>query len=175
MEFQRKLHNDKIHDSGIPNIYNTKYIRHVLFHLPANQTFLLIFADLDNLKPTNDKLGHSTGNDLLQQSANILLKTPDAIVGRYGGDEFLALKPYDPTVTPPEKIQKMVSQVIEENTLTHNSSTTEGDLPISFSIGFAHLKPGDDPRKTLDEADKMMYRIKNAKKTAPTPNQDFSI
>lgn len=49
--------------------------------------------DLNDLKYTNDTLGHEAGNQMIKQFAHILSsQLPGmAFVGRYGGDEFLAM------------------------------------------------------------------------------------
>ncbi len=55
----------------------------------------LIFADMNDLKKVNDTFSHLEGNRLLYNSAAIFLDElrESDIVGRYGGDEFIALLP----------------------------------------------------------------------------------
>ncbi|OGW83484.1 MAG: hypothetical protein A2Z83_04060, partial [Omnitrophica bacterium GWA2_52_8] len=56
---------------------------------------VILLADLDNFKNTNDQLGHAVGDVVLKEVATTLksaLRTTDYI-GRIGGDEFMALLP----------------------------------------------------------------------------------
>lgn len=46
--------------------------------------------DVDGLKAINDTYGHQMGDDVLATVAQILL-TDEALVGRYGGDEFIVI------------------------------------------------------------------------------------
>ncbi|MCJ2378407.1 sensor domain-containing diguanylate cyclase [Vibrio sp. ZSDZ34] len=50
------------------------------------------FVDIDRFKQVNDKYGHQFGDKVLKKVASTLksLLPEDAILGRYGGDEFLA-------------------------------------------------------------------------------------
>jgi diguanylate cyclase (GGDEF)-like protein len=50
----------------------------------------LVMADLDGLKQINDSYGHQMG-DLALRTVAAAMERPGAIVGRYGGDEFVAL------------------------------------------------------------------------------------
>jgi diguanylate cyclase (GGDEF)-like protein len=57
----------------------------------------LVLCDIDNLKRVNDQGGHEAGDRALVAAANALVAAagshPDAIVGRFGGDEFCVLLP----------------------------------------------------------------------------------
>jgi diguanylate cyclase (GGDEF)-like protein len=57
----------------------------------------LILCDIDNLKRVNDAGGHEAGDRALRAAADALVEAaaphPDAVVGRFGGDEFCVLLP----------------------------------------------------------------------------------
>ena len=67
----------------------------------------LLFIDLDNFKTVNDSLGHGIGDHLLSAMSRRLARVvgPDALLGRFGGDEFIVVlrrpttrQPLDPEV-----------------------------------------------------------------------------
>ncbi|MEG1913267.1 MAG: GGDEF domain-containing protein, partial [Cloacibacillus sp.] len=53
----------------------------------------IFFIDLDDFKRVNDKLGHLMGDRIIRGVANILrgIFGEEAVVGRFGGDEFFVL------------------------------------------------------------------------------------
>ena len=52
----------------------------------------LLYLDLDHFKIINDHCGHNAGDELLTQVAQILTQqTPECLLARMGGDEFLLI------------------------------------------------------------------------------------
>ena len=80
---------------GLTRCFNHKYLRMRLdqeVSRARRYTHPLAFAmlDADNFKSVNDTWGHSTGDIVLVQLANVVsaaLRTTD-VVARYGGEEF---------------------------------------------------------------------------------------
>lgn len=59
----------------------------------APRSYVVVFADLDDLKVVNDRDGHAAGDRLLKATASVLssaVRTGD-FVGRIGGDEFVVV------------------------------------------------------------------------------------
>lgn len=147
----------------LTKLYNRKFMEEQLLDLrkPENFPLSIITADLDGLKEVNDTLGHQAGDELLKLFANILSEchhNPKELF-RIGGDEFLVLA----TKTSERKAKNIV-QAIEENIHRHNNSPSSL-LKISVSVGYTTC---DDYAANLSsklaQADKEMYKIKNAKK-----------
>ena len=120
-------------------------------------TGALLFVDLNDFKQINDKCGHEIGDQLLIIAAARLktsLRGPD-IIGRPGGDEFVALVP-DVTGEVAEKLAARLTNALEQPYLIG-----EETLDCSAAIGLA-LYPEHANTLTglLRAADQAMYRAK---------------
>lgn len=122
-----------------------------------DSTGALLFIDLNQFKQVNDRCGHDAGDQLLKIAAERLrasLRTCD-IIGRPGGDEFVALVP---SVAPAvaEALAERLTEALEEP-----YSVGDQALYCSASIGLA-LYPEHAETLTglLRAADEAMYRAK---------------
>ena len=63
--------------------------------LHSRQPLSAVAMDLDHFKSINDSLGHAAGDEVLQAFADMLARElrPSDIVGRLGGEEFMAILP----------------------------------------------------------------------------------
>jgi diguanylate cyclase (GGDEF)-like protein len=117
----------------------------------------LLFIDLNEFKTINDECGHEVGDELLTVAAARLrqsLRSCD-IIGRHGGDEFVALVP-DVSAAIVEQLATRVSEALEQP-----YQIGETSLRCAASIGLA-LYPQNANTLTglLREADQAMYRAK---------------
>jgi len=121
----------------------------------------VLYADVDNLKPINDRFGHHEGDTALRESAIILKETfrESDIIARVGGDEF--------AVVSLEASQADVHNVVarlQENLELFNTKR-KGKYSLSLSWGISYWNPEslcslDD---VLFQADKSMYEQKKNK------------
>ena len=120
-------------------------------------TGALLFIDLNDFKVINDNCGHEVGDQLLTIAAKRLRKSLRScdIIGRPGGDEFVALVP-DVTGDVAEKLATRLTHALEETYLIGSQK-----LRCAASIGLA-LYPDNASTLTglLREADQAMYRAK---------------
>ncbi|WP_415885646.1 GGDEF domain-containing protein [Neptuniibacter sp. QD37_6] len=123
-------------------------------------SFALLMLDLDHFKKVNDNYGHLVGDKLLQLVAHRLmgeLRSYSAI-GRYGGEEFIALIPdisNAATQQVADRLQRLVSQ--SEYALFGHKIT------ISISIGFAVAESTDINLDALiKRADDALYEAKRS-------------
>lgn len=123
--------------------------------------FVLVFADLDSLKYINDKFGHKEGDAYIICAAKHLRTfSPDAVVCRLGGDEFMLLAQetdYNEVQTSMEHISKL---------LQNDPYLNGKDFMYSISFGIVaveadnKLHAGD----LLSIADEHMYEHKRMRK-----------
>jgi diguanylate cyclase (GGDEF)-like protein len=120
-------------------------------------TGALLFIDLNDFKQINDRCGHEVGDQLLTIAAERLRKSLRScdIIGRPGGDEFVALVP-DVTGKVADKLAKRLTKALEEPYMIGSET-----LQCAASIGLA-LYPENANTLTglLREADQAMYRAK---------------
>lgn len=118
----------------------------------------LLFLDIDNFKLINDSLGHDTGDQLLQQVANVLqsvIRQGD-IVCRLGGDEF-AIIVHD---IDAETSIGILAQRIQDN-LNKPITLSKIEHFISCSIGIStYPKCAKTAEDMLKYADLAMYHVK---------------
>jgi diguanylate cyclase (GGDEF)-like protein len=123
--------------------------RLAIVHEPAT----LLYIDLDGFKLINDTHGHAVGDDVLKATAATLVSTlpVDAVTGRPGGDEFIALLP---RVHSADAV--VIAALFQER-------LTEADPPansLNASIGIAEWVPGETLDALIIRADKGMLREK---------------
>lgn len=131
-----------------------------------DQTACLMF-DLNNLKKINDALGHQAGDQMISGFAHLLRKAVPIydFVGRYGGDEFVAIL----TNVSPEDVQRFLEK-LKRMTEEYNRSGTQllPVIPLSYAAGYAHSANVEISTMPalLRLADYDMYQNKAAMKIA---------
>ena len=120
------------------------------------QPLSIILMDLDYFKQINDEFGHSVGDDVLVQVAELLyqISRDIDIVGRWGGEEFMLIctnTTLEDAVALAERLRGLVASCA---------------FPIvghkTASMGVSSYRAGDDIRSLLVRADKALYRAKDA-------------
>lgn len=121
------------------------------------QNVALLFLDLNHLKETNDRYGHSAGDELIVTAARCVRSAfgGQGSCFRIGGDEFAVIMP-DPTDTPEDW-----SKRLELFLRTYNQM---GNYPLSLAWGYSLLRDSEGKQKRFSdwkyEADQAMYRNK---------------
>ena len=119
----------------------------------------VFMLDVDHFKKVNDTYGHQVGDEVLRAVAARLARQCRAYdaVGRYGGEEFIAIMPgpdLDQTAGIGERIRASVAD--------EAIPSAAGDLAVTISVGGAYACPG--PETTVDlliqKADAALYAAK---------------
>jgi diguanylate cyclase (GGDEF)-like protein len=122
--------------------------------------YALLFLDLDGFKEINDRHGHREGDWVLQEvSMRIHARVPSqAIVSRFGGDEFCALLPGISDAEPAIEFAERIADALQEP-LHIEGSVYYITASIGIVIGSPLASETADP---LRDADLAMYAAKRS-------------
>ena len=121
----------------------------------------IAMIDIDRFKKVNDVHGHQAGDVVLREMAGRLTKLlrPYDALGRYGGEEFLAILPgcgSQDAVALAERLRQAVA--------SEEVSAGENTVPVTISLGVSCLAGADgaDAAQLVRLADDALYRAKAA-------------
>jgi diguanylate cyclase (GGDEF)-like protein len=128
----------------------------------SGRAMALLLIDIDHFKAYNDYYGHQAGDQALRQvaqTAQKLVRRPEDILTRYGGEEFAAIL-YDITAEQAREIAERIRAAVAELNIEHRASRTSARVTIS--IGVAAIVPSADrnPRGAVQLADQALYEAK---------------
>jgi diguanylate cyclase (GGDEF)-like protein len=141
-----------------------------------NRNFCVAIVDVDHFKEINDTAGHAAGDNTLKHLANIMrnnLRMTDAIITRYGGDEFVILM-LETRLTGAkvilERLRRYVNTItlpkVKSFTITRAKSFTIAKVSaVTISCGLAEWDKGPPPdtaETILKRADEALYEAKNS-------------
>lgn len=148
----------------LTKLRNRNYLERKLLELEELETtnIGIFMGDVNGLKIANDAFGHTFGDELLVQIAEILLQSTEgynATIVRWGGDEFVIVVE-DVTEEDLETLYKKIR---------YNAETFETTSPVgpNISLGYS-LKHSTDQNlyQALIRAEDMMYENKLVEKTS---------
>ncbi|MGN8343329.1 diguanylate cyclase [Pseudomonas sp. SMV71] len=120
----------------------------------------LLFFDLNDFKPINDRFGHAEGDAALKTFADVLriaFRESD-VIGRLGGDEFVAL------LTGSSHVETTAIMARLREILDERNATLQRGYDIRFSVGQIEYDPShhESIDNLLADADAAMYAQKQA-------------
>ncbi len=133
----------------------------ILFRRNA-EPFSLVMGDLDDFKQINDTHGHLVGDEVIRNTANILvdsLREEVDTIYRYGGEEFAAI-----LRSTPEAIAAIVLERVRvklEATPVHMDGL---ELITTMSIGVGGFNPEWQMDEFIAKVDQAMYAAKRSGK-----------
>ena len=122
----------------------------------------LLFVDLDDFKPINDRLGHVVGDRVLEAVAARIRQSirESDTAARIGGDEFVVLLPGIAAAEDAKVVADKIRAAIDRPFVIDGH-----ELAVSVSMGLAHYpQDGTDATTLARHADTAMYRDKAAGK-----------
>jgi diguanylate cyclase (GGDEF)-like protein len=170
-EWENQLYQKAHHDplTQLPNrqLLNDRLEQALKHAARDNDTFALMFIDLDRFKNVNDSLGHTAGDEILKLVANSLLKIvrDEDTVARLGGDEFVILIASEHNVNEcTSKASALSKRVLKALSAPFEIMTdgTHREIHIAASIGIAiYPTDGTHPDTLLKNSDSAMYFAKS--------------
>jgi diguanylate cyclase (GGDEF)-like protein len=170
-EFSDSLYKMAVLDP-VTHMFNRRYILHRLREeIARSQRYgtplTLLALDLDCFKQINDEYGHAVGDHVLKSFGESLQRATRGsdVVGRYGGDEFVAILP--------ETTAGQMRYVLER--LNGLRVKTNGSMiAIRYSVGCTDYILGESVEDLLKRADEMLYANKRNPKglfiSSPVPD-----
>ncbi len=161
-ENMSKLHRSAKYDD-LTGVFNRasmeSHISSLLEHRSeAGPGLSLAFVDIDHFKVLNDSMGHDFGDDCLRMLCRTMqdILPVDAVLGRFGGDEFLVLLPDADYIHATELLARLNPSLQEQ--------MVDSDISLSVSVGIAECLSGQKMpmAELLKNADLSLYSAKGA-------------
>jgi diguanylate cyclase (GGDEF)-like protein len=157
LKLKLQAHNDALTNLANRHDLTERIEALVTAYLVDPDPFCVILTDIDNFKMFNDTYGHNAGDLILVRVADALrgcMREHDQ-VGRWGGEEFLALLPgtrTDGAQLVAERMRQKVAAMLIP------IGTTEANITMTF--GIAEYNNDTDSAGCINRADQAMYQGK---------------
>jgi diguanylate cyclase (GGDEF)-like protein len=168
LELLEKVSHMAWHDSltGLPNrrLFEDRVGQELVRSRRVGEPVCMFFVDLDHFKTVNDTMGHTAGDDLIQQVGQRLVDTVRSqdTVARVGGDEFAILLPGLADQLAIDQLAMRSLQAMSAPFIVFGE-----EVITSSSIGIAMAPDhGDTYDELLSHADEAMYRAKGRGRNA---------
>lgn len=162
---QQKALIKRAYTDELTQLSNRRYCAEHMEKINTNgeRDYVVVCFDLNNLKIVNDTYGHTRGDVLIKSAADVISQTFSAqsVVGRMGGDEFVAILEHVDEAWMEEKIKEFA-----ENIARKNQEDRELHLSIAYGFAFGTEVEEKDIEKVYQIADNRMYENKKAAKRA---------
>lgn len=146
-------------------IYNRKAFEHRIANMliidRRTRGGYIFMIDIDDFKDYNDQYGHIVGDEILQGLGQALRDCfrKDDLLGRFGGDEFMAFAPnitYASALARAEKLKEYL-RILE--------CSKPLDRTVTLSIGIAEVTEQDDFTSLYSKSDEALYTAKSKGKS----------
>jgi diguanylate cyclase (GGDEF)-like protein len=110
---------------------NNAIMDEIQIRIDTKQKFAVCYIDLDLFKSYNDKYGFERGDEVIRETARIIIRTvqevggPDDFIGHIGGDDFVV-------ITTPERAEPMCQRLIRSFEETKTSFYAPEDLENGY-------------------------------------------
>lgn len=148
--------------TGLANrrLFDRQVAQEMQRSLRTSSPLSLVMLDLDNFKDVNDTYGHATGDKVLMELGDLLLRSLRVydIAARIGGEEFCLVLPGADT----RQAADLALRILDDFRCTPFETPDGGTFFTTFSAGVATST--GDPQQTsaalLAQADELLYEAK---------------
>ncbi len=140
-----------------------EWMENLISDAKTNDCFSILFFDIDYFKSVNDRFGHSVGDSVLKQAAEIIRSelNEGQLFGRWGGEEFSVL------VKTSEANAIRLAERLRDTIETHSF----GDIgTITASFGVTGFRIGDTIESIFKRCDERLYLSKKNGRNRVTGN-----
>jgi len=159
-EAKERLEFQAAHDE-LTGLYNRRHMlseleRELSHAMRYDVPLSVVMIDLDKFKSVNDAYGHAAGDAALRHVSKLLKKHARAsdVIGRWGGEEFLALLPHNTLSSASHAVAKWLESLRRKPFMTPAGEPLE----ISFSAGIADFRKEDAIGSFRDLTDRLLAR-----------------
>ena len=145
-------------------LYNRQGLKVTIRQLRENgllAQYMVLVVDVDHFKQVNDTHGHTVGDQILVELADVIrcnLREQDH-AARWGGEEFVLLIKSDLGGTLDSFVDRLRTRIASNH---FNAFSMDTKLPITVSIGGAHIADYGNFEAAFEKADKALYLAKNS-------------
>gem|GEM_PF-210059 len=120
----------------------------------SKRGFSVVLSDIDHFKRFNDTYGHDCGDYVLKNVAATLKRTlrEQDTIGRWGGEEFIALLP-ETTMEQGIQAAERMRKAVEEERFHFGGQ----DLSVTMTFGISTYDSGDNLELAIKRSDEALY------------------
>lgn len=155
----------------ISKLYVRRYFeknldQEIKYSLKDDFEMILLMIDIDNLQKYNNKYGRSSGDKIIEKTAEIIknIAGEDFLTARYGGDKFVILmleKTKDDAKELAEKIREQISNFELELDITEGNENIIVKEKVTVSIGISSfIKNAKTAEQFLRNSEIALYKAK---------------
>ena len=148
----------------LTTLYNRQGLKLTIQQLYGNDLlaqYTVLVVDIDHFKQVNDTHGHTVGDQVLVQLAEVIrcnLREQD-YAARWGGEEFVLLIRSDLGGRLDSFVDRLRTRIVSNH---FHALSMSNRLPITVSIGGAHIGDNGSFEATFEKADRALYQAKNS-------------
>ena len=151
---------------GLTKLYNHRYFQDCLEKAVAiaqleGNSVTLMMLDIDHFKYYNDLFGHRTGDKLLEELSQLLIRElgPNDMVARYGGEEFTIIL-YGTDNTNSLQIAEKLRIAVQSFPFPGREQQPEGKITVSIGVA-SYPENAKTKEELVKLADEALYKAKS--------------